>query len=65
MSDRLAVLTQYLLPKQALTALAGKAANAAWGKVTTNFIRWFVDVSSVAAVIHGRRMVKIVFFIVL
>ena len=42
MSDRLAVLTQYLLPKQALTALAGTAANAAWGKVTTNFIRWFV-----------------------
>ncbi len=42
MSDRLAVLTQYLLPKQALTALAGKAANAKWGNVTTKFIRWFV-----------------------
>jgi len=41
-SDRLAVLTQYLLPKQALTALAGKAANAKWGNVTTKFIRWFV-----------------------
>jgi len=41
-SDRLAVLTQYLLPKQALTALAGKAANAKWGNVTTQFIRWFV-----------------------
>ncbi|MFZ6688159.1 archaetidylserine decarboxylase [Undibacterium sp. SXout11W] len=43
MSDRLAVLTQYLLPKQALTALAGKAANAKWGNVTTKFIRWFAD----------------------
>ncbi|MFZ6862370.1 archaetidylserine decarboxylase [Undibacterium sp. Ji67W] len=42
MSDRLAVFTQYLLPKQALTALAGKAANAKWGNVTTKFIRWFV-----------------------
>jgi len=40
--DRLAVLTQYLLPKQALTGLAGKAANARWGNVTTRFIRWFV-----------------------
>ncbi|MBC3861036.1 phosphatidylserine decarboxylase [Undibacterium jejuense] len=42
MSDRLAVLAQYLLPKQALTALAGKAADAKWGNVTTKFIRWFV-----------------------
>jgi len=41
-SDRLAVLTQYLLPKQALTGLAGKAANAKWGNVTTKFIAWFV-----------------------
>lgn len=43
MSDRLAVLTQYLLPKQALTSLAGKAANAQWGSLTTSFIRWFVN----------------------
>jgi len=42
-SDRLAVLTQYLLPKQALTSLAGKAANAQWGSLTTSFIRWFVN----------------------
>lgn len=42
MSDRLAVLPQYLLPKQALTALAGKLANARLGGLTTRFIRWFV-----------------------
>ena len=41
MSDRLAVLPQYLLPKQALTALAGKFAGAEAGSLTTGFIRWF------------------------
>jgi phosphatidylserine decarboxylase len=41
-SDRLAVLPQYLLPKQALTALAGRFAGAEAGRLTTGFIRWFV-----------------------
>jgi phosphatidylserine decarboxylase len=42
MSDRLAVLPQYLLPKQALTALAGRLAGAEGGAATTAVIRWFV-----------------------
>ena len=42
MSDRLAVLPQYLLPKQALTILAGKLASAEAGNLTTSVIRWFV-----------------------
>ena len=42
MSDRLAVLPQYLLPKQALTMLAGKIASAKAGGFTTRLIRWFV-----------------------
>ncbi len=42
MSDRLAVLPQYLLPKQALTNLAGRAAGARAGKLTTSVIDWFV-----------------------
>ncbi|MFZ6760018.1 archaetidylserine decarboxylase [Undibacterium sp. Ji50W] len=42
MSDRLAVLPQYLLPKQALTVFAGKVANAKAGKLTTRLIHWFV-----------------------
>ncbi|PKO88855.1 MAG: phosphatidylserine decarboxylase [Betaproteobacteria bacterium HGW-Betaproteobacteria-10] len=42
MSDRLAVLPQYLLPKQALTILAGKLASAQAGSLTTRVIRWFV-----------------------
>jgi len=41
-SDRLAVLPQYLLPKQALTRLAGKLAGAEAGGLTTGVIRWFV-----------------------
>jgi phosphatidylserine decarboxylase len=41
-SDRLAVLSQYLLPKQALTALAGSFATARAGRLTTRVIRWFV-----------------------
>jgi len=40
--DRLAVLLQYLLPKQALTVLAGKFATARAGGLTTSVIRWFV-----------------------
>jgi phosphatidylserine decarboxylase len=42
MSDRLAVLPQYLLPKQALTALAGRVASARGGWLTTRLIAWFV-----------------------
>lgn len=41
-SDRLAVLPQYLIPKQALTVLAGKLASAEAGSLTTSVIRWFV-----------------------
>ena len=41
-SDRLAVLPQYLIPKQALTALAGRFASAEAGELTTSVIRWFV-----------------------
>jgi phosphatidylserine decarboxylase len=42
-SDRMAVLPQYLLPKQALTMLAGKIAGARGGNLTTRLIRWFID----------------------
>ena len=42
MSDRLAVLPQYLLPKQALTALAGRIARAQGGRLTRALIAWFV-----------------------
>ncbi|WP_298623486.1 archaetidylserine decarboxylase [uncultured Zoogloea sp.] len=42
MSDRLKVLPQYLIPKQALTILAGKLAGAKAGRLTTSVIRWFV-----------------------
>ena len=41
-SDRLAVLPQYLLPKQLLTAFAGIVARAKAGTLTTRLIRWFV-----------------------
>lgn len=41
-SDRLAVLPQYLLPKQALTAFARLVAGAKAGTFTTRLIRWFV-----------------------
>lgn len=37
-----AVILQYLLPKQTLTALAGKLASAKAGAMTTAVIRWFV-----------------------
>jgi phosphatidylserine decarboxylase len=43
LSERLAVLPQYLLPKQALTALAGRIAGAERGESTTKLIRWFVQ----------------------
>ena len=42
LADRLAVLAQYLLPKQALTALMGRLASARGGAATTAVIRWFV-----------------------
>ena len=42
MSDRFAVLPQYLLPKRALTALAGKLAGLRGGRLTTGVIRWFI-----------------------
>jgi len=42
MSDRLAVLPQYLLPKQALTRLAGWVAGRRGGIATTALIRWFI-----------------------
>lgn len=39
---KLAVLLQYLMPKQAITALAGKLAHLEGGNTTTAVIRWFV-----------------------
>lgn len=42
MFERITVLLQYLLPKQALTILAGKIASARGGAKTTRLIRWFV-----------------------
>ncbi len=42
MSDSFAVLPQYLMPKQAMTALAGKFASARLGGLTTAVIRGFV-----------------------
>ncbi len=42
MPDRFAVLFQYLLPKQALTAFAGFVASRERGWLTTALIRWFV-----------------------
>lgn len=42
MSDFLAVLPQYLLPKQALTAFGGLVAGARAGRWTTALIRWFI-----------------------
>jgi len=43
LSDRFAVLPQYLLPKQALTSFAGWVAGKERGAVTTWIIRRFVD----------------------
>lgn len=42
MSDQLAVLPQYLMPKQAMTRLAGRLASAEWGRFTTWVIKRFV-----------------------
>jgi len=41
-SDRLAVLPQYVLPKQALTSLAGRFASARLGALTQAAIRRFI-----------------------
>lgn len=43
MSDSFAVLPQYLMPKQVMTALAGKFASAQLGGLTTTVIRGFVS----------------------
>ena len=43
MSDRLLVLPQYVMPKQAMTALAGAIAAYRGGRVTTALIRYFVN----------------------
>ena len=43
MSDRLAVLPQYLIPKQALTMLMGNLASKQAGALTTAVIRWFIQ----------------------
>jgi phosphatidylserine decarboxylase len=40
--SRLAVLPQYLLPKQLLTSFAGRVASARGGALTTALIRWFI-----------------------
>ncbi len=42
MSERLGVLSQYVLPKQALTGLAGRVASRQDGARTAALIRWFV-----------------------
>jgi len=41
-SERLAVLLQYLLPKQALTVFAGKVASTRGGATTASLIKWFI-----------------------
>ncbi|MCH2487173.1 MAG: archaetidylserine decarboxylase [Erythrobacter sp.] len=43
MRDRLFILLQHVLPKQRLTRLAGRVADARRGRTTTGLIRWFVD----------------------
>lgn len=43
MSDRLKVLFQHMLPKQALTRMAGRVASARGGTGTTRMIRWFAS----------------------
>lgn len=42
MKNRLKVLAQYAIPKQAITAVAGKLAHYQGGETTTKVIRWFV-----------------------
>jgi phosphatidylserine decarboxylase len=41
-SDRMAVLPQYVIPKQALTMLMGELARARGGAITTGAVRWFI-----------------------
>jgi phosphatidylserine decarboxylase len=41
-SASFSVLPQYLMPKQAMTVLAGRIANASAGLATTFIIRWFI-----------------------
>jgi phosphatidylserine decarboxylase len=43
MTDRTAVLAQYIIPKQAITLLAGRIARARAGALTTRLIAWFVQ----------------------
>ena len=43
MTDRTAVLFQYLIPKQTITLLAGRIARARGGRLTTRLIAWFVQ----------------------
>jgi phosphatidylserine decarboxylase len=42
LSERMTVLLQHLLPKRALTNLAGHIANLGAGPISTRLIRWFV-----------------------
>jgi phosphatidylserine decarboxylase len=42
-SDRMAVLPQYLLPKRALTELMGDLASMRGGAITTRVVRWFIE----------------------
>ena len=42
MRDRLFILSQYLLPQQLLSRLAGGLANCTWDWVKNPFITWFV-----------------------
>jgi phosphatidylserine decarboxylase len=41
-NTKLKVVPQYLIPKQAITALAGKLASVNAGRLTTSVIKWFV-----------------------
>jgi phosphatidylserine decarboxylase len=42
LGERVAVAAQHLLPKQALTEVAGAFAQSKGGTLTTAFIRWFI-----------------------
>ena len=46
MSDRLAVLPQYLLPKKAINAFSGLVAGSEMGAITTGIIRRFIPKGS-------------------
>jgi phosphatidylserine decarboxylase len=43
LGERVSVAAQHLLPKQALTQLAGAIAGARGGAMTTSLIRWFIQ----------------------